>query len=138
MGFWQRARVLCAMSFSIISTFGCGADFLYSIMRRAKNSPQDCFLNALSNPLLYKSKEAPPFGDASFSWRRARDSNPRNRYSSLHDFQNFSDFAKAVVIHQGFMFYILCLKRSFCIFVLLKLCILQFCVVVFWSARLGI
>ncbi len=43
------------MSFSIISTFGCVADFLYTTTQRPKNASPKRFLNGLSNPLLIKN-----------------------------------------------------------------------------------
>ena len=51
---------------------------LHGVVPRPKNSPPDCFLNGLSNPLLTKKlRETSLRIFLLISWRRARDSNPR-------------------------------------------------------------
>ena len=65
--------------------------------RGLSNSPPDCF-HRLCRPSLFESlaylfnKETrgTAFAVPRISWRRARDSNPRNRFGGLHDFQSCS------------------------------------------------
>ena len=60
------------------------------------NSPPDCF-HRQSRPSLFESLAALSTKNKGYSkcytlcfWRRARDSNPRNRFGGLHDFQSCS------------------------------------------------
>ena len=65
---------LCCFYFAI--DFRASLLILFrSTARRAKNSPQDCFLNARSNPL--PDKKLRTATDVTvLNWRAARDSNP--------------------------------------------------------------
>ena len=60
------------------------------------NSPPDCF-HRQSRPSLFESLAVLLTKNKGYSkcytlylWRRARDSNPRNRFGGLHDFQSCS------------------------------------------------
>ena len=60
------------------------------------NSPPDCF-HRQSRPSLFESLAVLSTKNKGYSkcytlcfWRRARDSNPRNRFGGLHDFQSCS------------------------------------------------
>ena len=72
----------------------------HGVVPRPKNLSPKGFLNGLSNPLLIYKKAVTPKGVTAFSWRRARDSNPRTGYSPLHDFQEDSGSPKVVDIHR--------------------------------------
>ncbi len=71
----------------------------YARCHVGENSPQDYFLPKASlSPSLFESlayaipntKTKTPLLRCSCLWRRARDSNPRSRFSDLHDFQSCS------------------------------------------------
>ena len=69
-----------------------------------------------SNPLPIKlKKSAHPDGWTVFCWRRARDSNPRNRFSSSHDFQScsFDQLGQlSITVKQRSLLYITIRKKS--------------------------
>ena len=87
---WRRARGFfrrTAVRLRIASLFNHGLS----------NSPPDCF-HRQSRPSLFESLAVlstknngtvftTPYR---YFWRRARDSNPRNRFGGLHDFQSCS------------------------------------------------
>lgn len=59
----------------------------------AKNSSLNCFFTLRPSRVRIcfiqsKTKSSHLKGNCFSFWRRARDSNPRNRFSSLHDFQS--------------------------------------------------
>ena len=55
----------------------------------------------------YQKTKPTPQGYRFYFWRRARDSNPRNRFSSLHDFQSCSFDQLGQLSVSTVMYYIL-------------------------------
>ena len=125
-GFWRRARdsiraTAVAWSLAVttvhqtVALYRSSFESLLNFCKQKRNRHRKCI--------------------CSFSWRRARDSNPRTGYSPLHDFQEDSVSPKVVDIHRVSPSHILVATAEIDILIILVSGIYVTAIVVFPSSK---